>query len=114
MKIFVTILLAAGLLYLVRRRLLHIDLSFFLLLAILLLSVASLSQSFILLAASVLEIVYEPLAIVLLALFVLLCLVTLLSVYMSSAEQRDLALVRRVAALELAAQDRDELRSLSQ
>lgn len=105
MKELAFFILAGGLYLLVRRRLLHIDLSFFLLLALLLLSAASLSQSFILFAADIFGIVYEPLVIILIALFIVLCLVTLLSSYLTRLQQRHIAMVRRLAAMELAQQE---------
>lgn len=106
MKALAFIILAAGLYLLVRRRLLHIDLSFFLLLALLLLSAASLSQGFILFAADIFGIVYEPLVVILIALFLILCLVILLSSYLTRLQQRHVGMVRRMMAMELAEQER--------
>jgi hypothetical protein len=102
MKIVVALALASGLFWLVKRKLIHIDLSFLFFGALLLLSVASISDSFIDALAWAFDIVYAPLAVVLFTIFILLCMITLLLVYVTRLGQRHVELLRRLALLEMA------------
>ncbi len=102
MKTATALILAFGLFTLVRRRIVHVDLSFFLFLALVVLSAASISDSFIEVAAGLFGVAYAPLVVIMLALFILLCLVTLLAAYLTRLRNRQANLIRRMAALESA------------
>jgi hypothetical protein len=106
MKFLIVFVLAAGLLTLVWKRLIHVDMSFLLFLALIGLGAASLSERFIELTAAVFGIVYAPLAVILLAMFILLCLVVLLVVFLTRINQRHIEVLRRIAILELAEAER--------
>lgn len=106
-KILATLVLGAGLIYLVRRRLLHVDLSFFILAALFLLSAASISNQFIDATARFLGIIFPPLAIILIALFLILCLVILLAIYLTRLRARQVSLIRYLARIEIHQQFRE-------
>ena len=97
--------LAFALLVLVRRGLIHVDMSLPWLLAILVLGFLSTREDFVAWAARQLGILYPPIAIVFLSLFVLLGLITVLLIGYSSLRQRQLMLVRQLVALDLARQE---------
>jgi len=100
MKTVVAIALAAGLFVLIRRRIIHVDLSFFLFLALIALSVASISEAFIQLTGDFFGIVYSPIIVILIALFIVVCLVVLIAAYVTRLGQRQSHLVRQLAAIE--------------
>ena len=102
MKFVAVLVLAAGLFLLAKRRLIQIDMSFFLYVALVALAIGSLSPTFIDVVAHIFGIIYQPLAVILLALFILLCMVTLVAIYITRLGQRHSTLVRRFAAIELA------------
>jgi predicted membrane protein len=101
MKALSVILVALAILFLVRRRLLQVDLSFPLFLALIALGLASTSETFIERVASWFGVVYEPLVVILIALAILLALVIVLAVAHSRLRQRQIMIVRHIAAVEL-------------
>jgi len=101
--------LAIGLLWLVRSGLIHIDMSFPWLVAIVVLGFFSIHEAFVVWVAGQLGITYPPLAIVLLTFFILLGLVTVLLIGYSRLRQRQIQIVRYIAAQELKRQE-DQLR----
>ena len=91
---------------LVRRGLIHVDMSFPWLVAILVLGFLSTSERFVNWTAAQLGIVYEPIAIVFLTIFVLLGLITMLLVGYSNLRRRQIQMMRHLVAHELAVQER--------
>jgi hypothetical protein len=91
---------------LVRRDLIHVDMSFPWLVAILVLGFLSTSERFVNWAAAQLGIIYEPIAIVFLTIFVLLGLVTMLLIGYSGLRRRQIQMMRHIAAQDLALQER--------
>ena len=106
MKFVAVLVLAIGLFILAKRRLIQIDMSFFLYVALVVLAVGSLSPAFVAVVAHIFGIIFEPLAVILIALFILLCMVTLVTIYVTRLGQRHTTLVRRFAAIELAEEER--------
>ena len=98
--------LAAGLVLLVHRGRIQVDLSFPWLLAIVVLGALSLFEEFVNRVAAALGILYPPIAILLIIVFILLGLITVLLMGFTALRQRQIALLRHVVALELAAQER--------
>jgi hypothetical protein len=108
-KFAIPLILLVVLIILVRRNLLRIDHFFPLFAAIVMLGFAANSDFFIDSLAGGLGIKYAPLAIILLGLFILLALVTILAIVVTQLRQNQIALIRRLAQLEL---DSQELRRL--
>ena len=106
MKLLVVIILAISILYLVRRNLLQIDLSFPLFAALILLGFASMSDPLMHGIASSLNIVYPPIAILLISIAILLTLIIILAIVISRLRYRQLMLLRYLAQLELDRQQR--------
>ena len=106
MKLMVVLVLAALLLFLVRRNVLQVDLSFPLFAALVILGLASLSETFIDWVAARLEILDAPRAIILIAISILLGIVTFLTVAISRLRYRQIMLVRYLAQQELGSQER--------
>ena len=98
--------LTLALFLLVRRGLIHVDMSFPWLVAILVLGFLSTNDRFVSWAAARLGIVYEPIAIVFLTIFVLLGLVTMLLIGYSGLRSRQIHMMRQLAAQDLAHQER--------
>jgi hypothetical protein len=98
--------LTLALFLLVRRGLIHVDMSFPWLVAILVLGFFSTSERFVNWTAAQLGIVYEPIAIVFLTIFVLLGLLTMLLISYSSLRRRQIQMMRHMAAQDLAFQER--------
>ncbi len=98
--------LTLALFLLVRRGLIHVDMSFPWLVAILVLGFFSTSDQFVSWAAARLGIVYEPIAIVFLTIFVLLGLVTMLLIGYSGLRRRQIRMMRCIAVQDLAFQER--------
>ena len=69
MKFVAVLVLAIGLFLLAKRRLIQIDMSFFLYVALVALAIGSLSPVFIDVVAGIFGIIYQPLAVILIALF---------------------------------------------
>ena len=105
MKFILALLLLLTLIQLVRKKLLRIDLSFPLFCAIVALGFAAINDSVLDALAAGLGIVYAPLAIILLAIFVILALITILSIFVSRIRHSQIALVRRLAEIDLDTQE---------
>jgi len=105
MKLLVVIVLAAALLFLVRRRYLQVDLSFPLFAALIVLGFASMSEGFIDWTAEALGILDAPRAVILIAITILLGIVLALSIALSRLRYQQLMLLRLVAQKDLAAQE---------
>jgi hypothetical protein len=103
----IVVALSAVLLLLVRRGLIHVDMSFPWLLAILVLGFLSINDGFVSWAAERLGIVYEPIAVVFLTIFVLLGLMTMLLIGYSALRRRQIQMIRYFASLDLANQERE-------
>ena len=97
----VIVFLAICLLFMVQRGLVHIDMSFPWFVAIILLGFLSTSSQFVEWSASVLGILYPPVAIIFATIFLLLGLITALLIGFSRLRDRQIEIVRRLAALEL-------------
>ncbi|MBT4711436.1 MAG: DUF2304 family protein [Alphaproteobacteria bacterium] len=91
---------------LVRRGLIHVDMSFPWLVAILVLGFLSTNERFVNWTAAQLGIIYEPIAIVFLTIFVLLGLLTMLLIGYSSLRRRQIQMMRHMVAQDLAMQER--------
>jgi hypothetical protein len=98
--------LTVALFTLVRRGLVHVDMSFPWMVAILVLGFLSTSERFVGWTAARLGILYEPIAIVFLTIFVLLGLVTILLIGYSKLRDRQVKMMRHLAAQDLANQER--------
>ena len=107
MKLLIIIVLAIPILYLVRRNLLQVDLSFPLFGALILLGFASMSDPLMHSIASGLDIVYPPIAIVFISIAILLALIIILAILFSRLRYRQLMLLRYMAQLELGRQQLD-------
>lgn len=105
MKLLVVIVLAAALLFLVRRRYLQVDLSFPLFAALVVLGFASMSEGFIDWTAERLGILDAPRAVILIAITILLGIVLALSIALSRLRYQQFMMLRLVAQNELAAQE---------
>jgi hypothetical protein len=106
MKLLVVILLAILLLWMIRRNLLQIDLSFPLFAGIVVLGFASMSESFIDWIAFVLNIAVAPRAIILITIAILLAIVTFLAVAHSQLRRQQLLIVRHLAKTDLSQQEK--------
>ncbi len=101
MQALVITLMALGLLMLVWRKLIHIDFSFFLFIALIILGFASLNENFVTNIANLFGIKYEPIAIIFLTIFLLLCMIIMLVIFITKLNIKHTALVKKVAELEL-------------
>ena len=101
MKLIVVIVLGLCLLFLIRKNLLQVDMTFPLFLGIVLLGFASMSDTFIHWVAAGLGIIVGPNAIILIAITLLLALVTVLAIAYSHLRRRQIMLVRYLARLQL-------------
>ncbi len=97
--------LALSLLFLTRRGLVHIDMSFPWFVSIIVLGFFSTSKEFVEGAAAMLGILYPPVAIIFLTIFLLLGLITALLIGYSRLRDRQIQIIRRLAALELAREE---------
>jgi predicted membrane protein len=105
MKLAVILVLALVLLFLVRRNLLQVDLSFPLFVGLVILGFASMNEAFIEWTAASLGIVYPPIAIIFIAIAILLALITILAIAYSRLRSRQQLLVRQLARMELERQE---------
>ena len=105
MKALVAIAFAVVLILMVRRRLLQVDMSFPLFLALVVLALASTNERFINGIAGFFGIVYEPLAVILFALFIVVALVTVVVIGLSHLRDRQRNIVRRLVARDLSQQE---------
>lgn len=101
MGIIVFIVFSLALLFLIRQRLLNIDLSFPWFMSLVILTYLSSSDNFILGAAELFGIKYPPIVIILITLFIFLGLITVLSVYVSELRRRQVRIVRKLVVNEL-------------
>ena len=90
---------------LVKRDLIYVDMSLPWFLAILVLGFFSMSEKFVNWIADGLGILYPPTAVILLTIFFILGLITLLLIAYSRLRQRQLQIVRAIAAMELRRQE---------
>lgn len=109
-QIFIIVGLAIGLVLLVRRGLIHVDLSFPWFAAIIILGFASTNSAFVEWAAAQLGILYAPIAIIFIVIFIILGLITVLLMSFTRLRYRQIQIVRYLAASDLARQE-DRLRS---
>jgi len=105
MKLFIVVMLAAALLFLVRRKYLQVDLSFPLFGALVVLGFASMSENFIDWTAASLGILDAPRAVILIAITILLGIVLALSIALSRLRYQQLMMLRHIAMKELAGQE---------
>lgn len=112
MKLVVVIVLAVVLLYLIRRNLLQVDLSFPLFAGLVVLGFASLSNGFIEWVAAKLDVIDAPRAIIMIILAILVALSTSLAIAFSRLRQRQVLLVRQVVGSDLHAQEESLVHSL--
>lgn len=103
--LLIVVTLALALLWLVRRGLIQVDMSFPWLLAIVILGFLSTSDRFVNLVAEALGILYAPIAIILITIFIILGLISVLLVGYSRLHSRQIQIVRHMAAQELARQE---------
>jgi hypothetical protein len=104
-KLAIILFLVLALVMLVRRGLIHVDLSFPWFLAIVILALLTTQDAFVGWVAARLGIVYAPIAIVFITIFILLGLVTALLAGLTRLRRRQIQIVRYLAALELERQD---------
>ena len=97
--------LALALLLLVRRGLIHVDMSLPWLAAILVLGLLSTRPAFVEWVAGQLGILYPPIAVVFLTIFVILGLITVLLIGYTRIRHRQIQIVRSLAAMQLGAQE---------
>tara|TARA_B100000686_G_C16370640_1_gene752376 strand:- start:438 stop:767 length:330 start_codon:yes stop_codon:yes gene_type:complete len=101
MQTLVIIFMTLSLFFLLWKKIIQIDISFFLFLALITLGIASLNDRFVTYIANVFNIKYEPIAIVFLSIFLLLCMIIMLVIAVSKLNAKHKALVIKVAELEL-------------
>jgi len=104
-QLLVVLVLAICLFTLVRRGLIQVDLSFPWMTAIIVLGFFSLSEEFVSLVAGWLGILYPPIAVVFLTIFVIFALITVLLVGLTRLRDRQIKIVRYLAAVDLARQE---------
>lgn len=104
--LLIVVALAAALLVLVRTRLIQVDLLLPWFLAIVVLGFASTQPAFVNWLGAQLGILYPPIAILFLVIFLLVGILVVLSAALTRLRARQLAIVRHLAAMELAAQER--------
>ncbi len=109
MKLITVIALGLVLLFLVRRNLLQVDLSFPLFAGLVIFGFASTNEAFIVWTAAKLGIVYPPIAIIFIAIAILLALITVLAIAYSRLRSNQQMLVRHLARMELDRQERERL-----
>ena len=105
MKFVAVVMLAASIFVLVRRNLLQVDLSFPLFAGLILLSFASMSESFLAWVATVLGFVDPPFAIIMLTFTFFLAMITVLTIALTRMRYRQIMLVRHIARRELREQE---------
>jgi hypothetical protein len=99
--ILMVCILGLALVLLVRRGLVHVDMSFPWMVGLVVLGLFSTSDSFVAWIAAALGILYPPIAILFITIFVLLGLITSLLVGYSRLRERQIKIVRHLAKLEL-------------
>ncbi|MBL41036.1 MAG: hypothetical protein CMM49_00080 [Rhodospirillaceae bacterium] len=104
MQTLVVIFLSIGFFFLLWKKLIHIDISFFLFLALIFLGFLSLNNTFVTFIANIFSIKYEPIAIIFLTIFILLCINITLLVFITKINLKHAALVKKVAEIDLESQ----------
>ena len=112
MKIAIVAFSALVFLYLVRKRLIHVDLSFPLFTGIFILGFLAIDSGSAQWIADRLNIVYAPTAIIFIVIAITLALIVLLLIAVSRLRGRQLLLVRYLAGMELERQERAIKRSI--
>jgi len=92
---------------LIRKKWLNIDLSFPWFISLIILVLASTSESFIQWSASLFGIIYSPLVIILITLFIFLGLITVLGIYITELRRRQILIIRKLAQHDLYEQQAD-------
>jgi hypothetical protein len=105
MKFIVALVLLFSLTLLVRRNLLRVDLLFPFFGAIVILGFFAINDNILNSVAAGLGIVYAPLAIILIAIFIVLALVTTLSIIVNHLRSTQIAMIRRLAEIDLDSQE---------
>ena len=101
MQLLIILFLGIILIYLVWKRLIHVDISFAFFIVILFLFIASISENFVSLLAKVFGIVYEPIAVVLSLIIFIFCIILLMVVFITKLNRKHAELVRKVALIEM-------------
>lgn len=101
----IVVMLAVGLLALVRARIIQIDLLFPWFVGIVVLGLASTQPGFVDWAGAQLGILYPPIAVVFLVIFLLVGVMVMMAVSLTRLRARQSAIVRRMAAQDLDAQE---------
>lgn len=104
-ELVIIVILAACLIFLVRRGLIQADLSMPWFLALILFGFLSTNDSFVEWVGASLGILYPPIAVIFITITILLGLITVLLIALTRLRQRQLSIVRRLAELELTQQD---------
>lgn len=104
-RLAIVIALAILPLVLVRKRLIHVDMTFPWFLALAVLGFASISADTVLVIAGLLGIYEPPLAIVFLTFFIILAMIVALLIGLTRIRRRQIAIVRFLAAEQLSRQD---------
>lgn len=104
-KIFLFFFFLYFLVLLIRKRWLNIDLSFPWFISLIILVLASTSESFIQSSASLFGIIYSPLVIILITLFIFLGLITVLGIYITELRRRQILIIRKLAQHDLFEQE---------
>ena len=101
MQILVIFVLGIILIFLVWKRLIHVDISFSFFIVIIFLTIASVSETFINFLAFIFGIVYEPIAVILSLIIFIFCIILLLAVFITRLSSKHSQLVRKVAQIEI-------------
>lgn len=102
----IAVLLASILVILIRRKLLHVDLSFPWFIAIVALAFVGSNEALVTQIADALDIAYAPMAIVFLTFLFVLSLIVTALIGLTRLRHRQLKTIRHVAAMELDLQER--------
>lgn len=112
MKIASVLFIALAFGLLVRRNLLQVDLTFPWFLAIVVLGLASTSNSFVRGLADVFGVVSDAMAVILIAMGLMLAIITTLAIALSRIRARQIAIVRKLASQDLMQQAAQKSASL--
>ena len=101
MQLLIILFLGIILMYLVWKRLIHVDISFAFFIVVLFLFIASISENFVSMLAKIFGIVYEPIAVVLSLIIFIFCIILLMVVFITRLNRKHAELVRKVALIEM-------------
>jgi len=104
--IVIVVLLLGGFLFLLRRRLIQLDLLFPWLFGIAVLAIPSLYPGFVDRLGDWLDILYPPLAVLFIVIFLLLGVIIMLSIGFTRLRERQTRIIRQMAAADLDGQER--------